>query len=143
MQLALLCDLWEIPPELVYNSDQTGVRLIPSSDYTRAAKGSIDVSVHGYGDKRQITVVPTTTATGHSLPMQVIYQGKTSASLPPKGKIGGQKFAGWHWTQTENHWSNLHTSKQLVREIIAPYVQRTCESKCYSRERLGAKAFSY
>lgn len=36
-------------------------------------------------------------------------------------KCDWSRIAGWHWTQTENHWSNLATSKQFVREIIAPY----------------------
>lgn len=96
MQIAMLVDLYDIPDALVVNSDQTGIPLVPSSDYTRAAKGAKDVSTHGHGDKRQITVVPSTAANGESLPMQVIYQGKTSQSLPPIMKRTGAKFAGEH-----------------------------------------------
>lgn len=94
MQIAHLVDLYDVPAELVVNSDQTGIPLVPSSDYTRAAKGAKDVSTHGHGDKRQITVVPSTAATGMSLPMQVIYQGKTQQCLPPIMKRTGAKFAG-------------------------------------------------
>ena len=94
MQIAFLADLYDIPAELVVNSDQTGMPLVPASDFTRAPKGAKDVSTNGQGDKRQITVVPSTAANGESLPMQVIYQGKTSASLPPVEKRSGSKFAG-------------------------------------------------
>lgn len=94
MQIAHLVDLYEIPAELVVNSDQTGIPLVPSSDYTRAPKGAKDVSTHGHGDKRQITIVPSTAANGESLPLQVIYQGKTQQSLPPIMKRSGAKFAG-------------------------------------------------
>lgn len=59
--------------------------------------------------------------------MQVIYQGKTSASLPAINLRSGVKFAGWHWTQTENHWSNLNAQKQLTNHIIAPYVAKKKE----------------
>jgi hypothetical protein len=60
-----------ILPSLVINSDQTGLPTIPSPQYTRASKGSKDVSVNGYGEKRQITVTPSNTAAGESLPLQV------------------------------------------------------------------------
>jgi hypothetical protein len=56
--------------------------------------------------------------------MQVIYQGKTSASLPASHLRCGAKFVGWQWTQTENHWSNLSVQKQLTNLIIAPYIER-------------------
>jgi hypothetical protein len=31
---------------------------------------------------------------------------------------------GWHWTQTENHWSNYEVQKQLTNLIIAPYIKK-------------------
>lgn len=59
--------------------------------------------------------------------LQVIYQGKTAQSLPPLEKRSGVKFKGWHWTQSENHWSNLDAMKALVINIIEPYRLRKCE----------------
>jgi hypothetical protein len=56
--------------------------------------------------------------------MQVFFQGKTSASLPAMSLRCGAKFAGWHWTQSENHWSNIAIQKQLTNLIISPYCQR-------------------
>jgi hypothetical protein len=60
-----------IPPSLVINSDQTGLPTIPSPQYSRAPRGAKDVSVNGYGEKRQITVTPSNTAARESLPLQV------------------------------------------------------------------------
>jgi hypothetical protein len=45
-------------------------------------KGAKRVEIAGVDDKRQITAVFIATAVGDFLPMQVIYQGKTAASLP-------------------------------------------------------------
>ena len=47
----------EIPSQLIYNWDQTGVHLVPSSNWTVAKKGSKRVEIKGLKDKRQITAV--------------------------------------------------------------------------------------
>ncbi len=47
----------EIPPELVLNRDQTGLRIAPSSSWTMNARGAKRVDVTGLNDKRQITAV--------------------------------------------------------------------------------------
>ena len=48
--MAVLVDTYDTPDDLMLNSDQTGVPLIPSSDYTRTNKGEKDISTQGYGD---------------------------------------------------------------------------------------------
>ena len=52
------------------------------------------------------------------LPVQLVYQGKTTKSLPtvdfPKQ---------WHLTFTENHWSNENTMIDYVEKIFVPYVK--------------------
>jgi hypothetical protein len=55
--------------------------------------------------------------------LQVIYQGTTAASLPPLSKRSGNRFAGWDWRQTSNHWSDLECMKALVDKIIVPWSQ--------------------
>ena len=69
--MAYLCDKYDIPADLVMNLDQTGVPFVPASDYQWVQKGAKEASANGYGDKRKITVTPTTTASGVSLPLQV------------------------------------------------------------------------
>jgi hypothetical protein len=35
------------------------------------------------------------------------------------------KFTGWHFTQSENHWANAETNKDLVEKILVPYADAT------------------
>ena len=55
---------------------------------------------------------------GHFLPPQVIYSGKTSKCLPtvpfPKS---------WHITHTPNHWANEETTEAYINSILLPYNQ--------------------
>ena len=56
---------------------------------------------------------------GELLPLQVIYQEKTSACLPH------YKFPeDWHETYTPNHWSNEEKMKEYLEKIIIPYINR-------------------
>ena len=108
-----------VPMELVFNWDQTGVSIVPGSTWTMELKGSKRVEITGISDKRQITAVFCGTLAGDFLPPQLIYQGKTSACLPR------HKFPGdWHITCTPNHWSNEEKMKEYLKEIIIPYVQQ-------------------
>ena len=75
--------LRNIPDSLIINLDQTGVKLVPTGDWTMAAEGSKRVEVAGLGDKRQITATFTASLDGTFLPMQILlYQGKTERSHP-------------------------------------------------------------
>ena len=49
----------KVPPELVINWDQTGVNVVPSSQWTQAEKGTSRVEIAGAGDKRQTHSVAT------------------------------------------------------------------------------------
>ena len=64
----------KIPPELVINWDQTGVKVVPASQWTMAERGAPRVEIVGEGDKRQITITLVVTLSGA---FQVLYEGKT------------------------------------------------------------------
>ena len=53
-----------IPPELIINLDETGIKLVPVGDWTMAPEGSRIVEVTGLGDKRQITATVADTLSG-------------------------------------------------------------------------------
>ncbi|SMN02226.1 hypothetical protein SPONN_625 [uncultured Candidatus Thioglobus sp.] len=111
-------DMEDVPPELIFNWDHTGISIVPGSSWTMELKGSKRVEIIGIDDKRQITAVFCGTLAGEFLPLQLIYQGKTKASLP------SHKFPDdWHVTFTPNHWSNEDTTKEYIKNIILPYVQ--------------------
>ena len=52
--LAAVVELEEIPPQLVLNWDQTGIKLVPVSSHTMDRQGCNRVEVIGVTDKRLI-----------------------------------------------------------------------------------------
>ena len=92
--------------------------------YTFHQKGSPNVPIKGLDDKRQITGTFAVSLTGHLLPIQVIYQGKTHRSLTK------HKFPkGFHVTFTPNHWSNTEKSVEYFKHIVFPYLEKVKEEK--------------
>ena len=117
LDVTAVVEMEDIPPELVFNWDQTGISIVPGSSWTMEVKGSKRVEIVDMDDKRQITALFCCTLTGEFLPLQLIYQGKTSACLPR------YKFPDdWHVTCTPNHWSNEDKMKEYIEKIIIPYV---------------------
>ena len=50
-----MVEMEEIPSQLILNWDQTGLHLVPASNWTMANKGLKHVEMKGIEDKRQIT----------------------------------------------------------------------------------------
>ena len=122
-RIAYLVKCYNVPCELVVNTDQTGIHLVPTGGTkTWEEKGSKHVAVIGIEDKRQVTVAVSSSLSGNILPFQVIFTGTTTRSLPPMNQ-GRKKCeeAGWHITHTSNHWSNLDSCKGFVEKILQPY----------------------
>jgi hypothetical protein len=115
--LVATVDMEEIPPELVLNWDQTGIKLVPVSAHTMDKQGSARVEVAGAKDKRLITALFCGSLTGDFLPVQVIYHGKTKRCHPK------YKFpSDWHITHSPKHWSNETTMIGYIDEVVLPYV---------------------
>ena len=72
----------EVPSELIINWDQTALSYVPVSQWTMEEEGAKRVKIDGKDDKRQITAVFGCSLTGDFLPLQLIYQGKTTKCLP-------------------------------------------------------------
>ena len=104
-----------IPPELIMNWDQTGIKLVPSSNWTMEKIGTQRVEIVGVNDKQQKTAVFCGTLTGDFLPIQLIYQGKSPHCHPhftfPEG---------WHITHSPRHWSTEQTMLQYIGHIVIP-----------------------
>ena len=75
-------DKYNIPDSLIINIDQPPTKYVPVSESTLAKKNSKAVAIKGSSDKRSITATFSITFSGKFLPMQVIYGGKTTKSLP-------------------------------------------------------------
>ena len=103
----------DIPPELILNWDQTGIKIVPSSTWTMDQQGVKRVEVGGASDKRLITAVFCGSLVGDFLPIQVIYQGKTVRCHPH------YEFPpGWDITHSPKHWSTETTMIQYIEKII-------------------------
>ena len=117
---------FSIPPELVFNADQTPSNYVPVGTMTMSKRGEKSVPVKGLSDKRNITLTFVVTLSGEFLPMQIIDQGKTDRSQPR-----GFKFPdGFSVTQNPKHWSNETETLNQVKEVIDPYIKAT-------RKKLG------
>ena len=109
----------DIPHDLVLNWDQTGLNYVPVSQWTMEKEGSKRVEVVGINDKRQITAVFAGSITGNFLPIQLVYQGKTSRCLPTVDFP-----PSWNIT----HTSNEETMILYIQSIIIPYVAEKREA---------------
>ena len=110
-----------IPPELVLNADQTPSSYVSVGRMTMAEKNSKSVPIKGLTDKRNITLTFVISLAGEFLPMQVIYQGKTKASLP-RNFVFPKEFC---LTQNPKHYSNEEETLKLIDSIISPYLVQT------------------
>ncbi len=126
-KVAVLCKTKGIPLELVCNSDQTAVHLRPSTEQTYEVKGVKEVKCLGKDDKRQITAVVSSTASGELVPLQLVFQGKTKAIVPKDEDAKRAVAAGWHLTMSENHWSNFVTMNSFVEKVLDPWRVKKCE----------------
>ena len=116
-------EIEEIPPELILNWDQTGIKIVSSNNWTMDQQGVKRVEIGGAGDKQLITAVFCGSLVGDFLPVQVIYQGKTvrchpQFEFPPE----------WDITHSPKHWSNESTMIQYIEKIIVLYVNSVRES---------------
>ena len=109
----------EIPPDLILNWDQTGIKIVPCSTWTMERQGAKRVQMVGVNDKRQITAIFCGTLLGDFLPVQLIYEGKT-----PRCHPHFEFPSGWHITHSPKHWSTGQTMLQYVEHIILPYVEK-------------------
>lgn len=109
-----------IPADLLINWDQTGINVVPSSNYTMEERGSGRVEIAGYGDKRMITATFAATLSGQFLPMQVLYGGKTDR-CHPKHNFPAE-FDIFH---NPNHWANEECTIRFIEKVILPYVKAT------------------
>ena len=67
----------DILSDLIFNWDQTALRLVPTGQWTMHPAGAKVVPIANSDNKRQVTAVLAATLTGEFLPPQIVYEGKT------------------------------------------------------------------
>jgi len=99
----------DIPEDMIVNWDQTAIKYIPLSNWTMAQEGSKQVEVIGIDNKHQITATFAASLFSNFLPVQMVYQRKTTKCHP------AMKFPeGWHITHTPSHWCNEDTMVDYI-----------------------------
>ena len=101
------------------NVDQTPSKYVPTSSVTMAEKNSNHVPKQGVDDRRAITLILAETLSEDILPIQMIYTGKTSRSLPTTGFPEGF-LLGFN----KSHWSNDEGTLPLLKEVISLYIMK-------------------
>lgn len=109
----------EIPHSMVINLDQTPTKYVPGCNKTLAERGSKSVPIAGATDKRMITATFAITLDGDFLPIQLIYKGKTTKSIPPVSFPPEFLVSA-----NEKHYSNEKEALRMLEHIIIPYVER-------------------
>ena len=95
-----------IPLEAILNGDQ----------YAWALMGAKQVSIFGKDEKRQFTLMITTSCSGEFLPSQTIWAGKTAASLPAAHlRIDVEREGNIFSCGGEKHWSTLACMKDVCQ----------------------------
>ena len=95
-------------PWRIYNVDETGMPLDPRKPKVVTRLGTKKVRVMGSGNKHQITAVVCASATGHIIPLMIIFEGKNlkkewlSHEVP--GTVCGMSDKGWMETSLFNSW---------------------------------------
>ena len=118
LDIKVVVEMEDITADLILNWDHTGINIVPGCPWTMEEKGTKRVDCVGLDNKWQITAVICATLSGIFLPFQVIYQGKTAASLPR------YSFPeDWNVTYTPNHWSNEEKTLEYITSVILPYVK--------------------
>ena len=95
-------------PWKVYNVDETGMPFDPRKLRVVTKVGTKKVRVMGSGNKHQITVVACGSATGHIIPLMVIFQSKNLKREWLNNEVAGTVYAtsdtGWISAPLFSNW---------------------------------------
>ncbi len=76
----------------------------------------------GGDDKRSSTACVSSFVDGALLPLQLIFQGTTKRVLPKsRGTQIGLSY-DFHFTMTNDHWSNFESMQEFVNFVLVPYL---------------------
>ena len=123
---------FSVPKPLSANTDQTGVQYSPGGITTWAPIGSKQVEVVGKDERRSFTLVVGISMSGEVLPFQVVYTGKTPASLPTSSApnyIRATEELKFRFESSGNdtYWSTVKTMQSYVTNILVPYFESHCQ----------------
>ena len=86
---------------MVANWDQSGINIVPSSNWTIEQEGASRVELVRLTDKCHVTMTFAASLSGDFLPPQILYQGKTECCHPTFSFPDSYDI--WY---SPNHWAN-------------------------------------
>ncbi|KII90298.1 hypothetical protein PLICRDRAFT_85595, partial [Plicaturopsis crispa FD-325 SS-3] len=117
----------DVPSPLIINGDQSQLEYAQGSNITYAPTGSKQVATLGCEDKRAITMFLNVSNDGTLLPIQTIYKGALTNSLPsPDSPSYSETLeAGflYEFSKTKTYWSTQETMRNFVDKILVPYIR--------------------
>ncbi|KAG9123678.1 hypothetical protein FRC07_014300 [Ceratobasidium sp. 392] len=132
LRMACLIRDENIPACCIVNADQTQVVYSTGTNSSWNERGQRQVTVLGSDEKRAFTLLMGVSMSGHLLPPQAIYSGKSARSLPDASSPGfsdcrklGIQFVS---SMTSTYWSTLATMQQYITEHLAPYFRTQIEA---------------
>ena len=108
---------------MVINLDQIPSKYVPGYNKTLAPKGIKSVSVAGSTDKRTITATFNITMDSKFSPMQIIYGGKTSKSIPTVSFPDSFLVSA-----NKKQYSNERESLKILEHVIIPYLKKQLQN---------------
>ncbi|KAG9122905.1 hypothetical protein FRC07_000524, partial [Ceratobasidium sp. 392] len=125
LRLACLVRDEDIPPCCIVNSDQTQVVYSTGSGSSWSKTGERQVSIIGADEKRAFTLMVGVSLSGKVLPLQAIYAGKTTRSVPDPSSPGFERAhnLGFDFVPSlkGTYWSTLATMQSYVTDHLAPF----------------------
>ena len=112
-------EMQEIPPELIINWDQTGIKIVSLSSWTIKQKGAKWVEISGVDDKRQITAVFAATPVGEFLPFQLIYISRQDTSMPSHIQVSKWYKVDCNPSSFGNYSTEFGHSYMLICELLS------------------------
>jgi len=78
LDIKVMVTMEDVPEDLVVNWDQIAIKYLPLSNLTMAQESSKRVEVFEDDDKGQIIANFAASLSGNFLPVQIVYEGKTT-----------------------------------------------------------------
>ena len=106
-----------------FNFDETGICIVPSSSWTMAVKGSQQVAVTGFDDKRQMTAVIGCSMPGELLLPQLLFESSTERYHP------AVNFPeDWDIHHSPDHWCNEAMMLRYMEKVSSLFMalQQRC-----------------
>ena len=112
-----------IPPDLIINWYQTGLKIVPTGEWTMNLAGEKVISIIGSDDKREKNrCFSSNTYSEKYLPPQLLYKGMTKRCHPVVAFP-----CGWDIWHSSNHWSNEDAIKRYLDTIMIRFVNEQCK----------------